>query len=120
MKDLNSVLIEGLIQAVKPKKDKTGHWVEIRSRHGKESEGECASHRFRIAVSSRLRNCTPELLALGRRVRVIGKLDRDLLSAWCPKPEANHFAFEHGTKAVGRNHPLISAAMITAARPAIL
>ncbi len=77
MKDLNSVLIEGLIQAVKPKKDKSGHWVEIRSRKGKDTDDDCASHRFRIAVSSRLRNCTPELLALGRRIRVVGKLDRE-------------------------------------------
>ena len=77
MMDLNSVLLEGIVQTVKAKKDKSGHWVEIRNRRNKGQDTDGPSHRFRVEIGSSLRGCPPDLFTIGQRIRVVGSLRRE-------------------------------------------
>jgi hypothetical protein len=77
MKDLNSVLLEGVVQTIKPKQDHSGYWVEMKNRRDREKEEDTASHRFRIEVRENLHGCPPEAFTIGRRIRVVGQLRRE-------------------------------------------
>lgn len=90
--DLNSVLLEGIIQSIKPKKDRTGLWIEMRNRRDKDREQEGASHRFRVEVSGSLRSCPPTAFSIGGRIRVVGHLRRE--SRLGPFVRAEHVEFK--------------------------
>lgn len=76
MLDLNSVLLEGIVTSAKPKRDRSGLWVELRNRRNKSPEAEGTSHHFRIEVRENLRGCPPAAFTIGSRIRVVGSLRR--------------------------------------------
>lgn len=92
MIDLNSVLLEGVVQSIKPKRDKTGFWVEMRNRRNKGGEAEGVSHRFRIEVRENLRGAPPQAFTVGSRIRVVGSLRRE--SRLGPFIQAEHVEFK--------------------------
>ena len=71
MRDLNSVLLEGIVLNVKSKRDKSGIWVELKNRKDKEQDL-TPSHSFRIAIKDGLRGFPPSACTIGRRIRVVG------------------------------------------------
>lgn len=73
MIDLNSVLLEGVVQTIKPKRDHSGHWVEIRNRRSKDQSGGDTSHSFRVEIGPK---APVSQLAIGRRIRVVGTIRR--------------------------------------------
>ena len=91
MHDLNSVLLEGIIQTIKPKRDKSGYWVELKNRKVK-GQDETASHRFRVEVKEGLRGCPPAAFTIGRRIRVVGQLQKE--SRLGPFIQAEHVEFK--------------------------
>jgi hypothetical protein len=92
MLDLNSVLLEGVIQTIKPKKDKSGIWVEMRNRRHRGPDTEGTSHRFRVEVRENLRGCPPGAFTIGQRIRVVGSLRRE--SRLGPFIQAEHVEFK--------------------------
>src|SRR5580700_2646851 len=91
--------------------------LETRCRIGKDEAA--LAEAIACARPTAKRGFFPAVLAiLERHSDAIANLDRDLPTTWRPEPEANEVAFAHRTEAVGGGHSLISAAMITAARPA--
>lgn len=105
MIDLNSVLLEGVVQTIKAKKDKSGYWVEMKNRRNKGPETEGISHRFRVEVSSNLRGCPPELFSIGHRIRVVGSLRRE--SRLGPYVRAEHVEFKGVAGALVRRFPRV-------------
>lgn len=78
MMDLNSVLIEGVVQSVKTRRGtRTGCWVEVRNRRPKGLDPDSSSHCFRIEVRENLRGCPPTAFTCGQRIRVVGSLRRE-------------------------------------------
>ena len=95
MIDLNSVLLEGIVQNIKAKRDKSGYWVEMRNRRNKGGDPDSASHRFRIEVRENLHGCPPAAFTIGQRIRVVGSLRRE--SRLGPFIVAEHVEFKGPT-----------------------
>jgi hypothetical protein len=99
MLDLNSVLIEGTIQHIKEKRDHSGLWATIRNRRDKGAETGRVSHQFRIEIGSGIRSCPPEVMTVGRRIRVVGTLRRE--SRLGPFVRAEHVEVKAAPQEIG-------------------